>query len=303
MDTGSLIEALVFFIRTAVTLVLLFFGITFLMALLLEYISPATIRRILMKGPRGRGNIVGALFGSLTPLCACGSIPVFVGLLNAGVPFGITISFLLASPLINPVIVGLMAALFGWQIAAIYAAICFVLAVLVGAAWEKLGFAQHVKNVMVVGGEEVVNKDLSFRIRIGHALRQSWSQLCRLWPHLLGGVAIASLVRGFMPADWIAGVAGGQNPFAIPVAAVIGGPLYIRGVKAIPILSSLLEKGMGLGAAMALLVGASGTSIPSISIMSGIFKPRLLAIFVVTILLIAIVAGYIFWIYTLAYSL
>ena len=97
--------------------------------------------------------------------------------------------------------------------------------------------------------------------------------------------------------------AGGQNPYAIPVAAVIGGPLYIRGVKAIPILSSLLEKGMGLGAAMALLVGASGTSIPSISIMSGIFKPRLLAILVVTIVSISIVAGYIFFIYTLAYSL
>ncbi len=286
--------------RTAVTLVLLFWGITFLVTLLLEYIPPATIRRILMKGQWGLGNILGAFFGSLTPFCACGSIPVFVGLLNAGVPFGFTISFVLASPLISPVIVVLMAAMFGWKIAAVYWAACFILAVLLGAAWEKLGFAQYVKNVRVIGGEEVTNKDMSFRI--GRALTQSWSQLCRLWPHLLGGVAIASLLRGFMPVDWIAGVTGGQNPFAIPAAAAIGGPLYIRGVAAIPIISSLLEKGMGLGAAMALLAGASGTSIPSIILMSGIFKRRLLAIFVVTVLLIAIVAGYVFFTYTFVYS-
>lgn len=299
MSDNSLAQALDYFVRTFIRMAILFISISFLVGLMREYIPESTINRVLSGRRRITGNITGAAFGSITPFCACAGIPVLVGLLKAGVPFSSAIAFALASPLINPVIIGLMAVLFGWQIAVIYLAVAFVMAVVLGNVWERMGLAKYVKNVRVVGREETQGDNGSLKSRLSRATAGVWSQIRQIWPHLLIGVAIGAIIRGFIPTEWISNVAGSQNPLAIPVAAAIGGPIYIRTSTAIPICYSLLEKSMGLGAVMALLIGAAGTSIPSLGIMSSIFKPRLLVMFLLTIIVIATVAGYIFQIYAM----
>lgn len=274
-------------------LVALFIGISFLVGILQEYIPETTIRRVLT-GRRGQGNILGALLGALTPFCSCSTIPIMVGLLNSGAPFGSTISFLLASPLLNPIILGLFLVMFGWHATVIYALICFILAVVSGVAWERLGLANYVKRVRISGGHSGVQEGDDLRSRLSRALAGAWEQFRQVFPYLLFGVAVGSAIYGFVPADWVVKVAGPQNLLAIPVAAVIGIPLYIRLETMLPIGVALLEKGMGLGAIMALVIGGAGASIPEISLLGSIFKPRLLVAFVVTILIVAVTAGYIF---------
>ncbi|MBC7343756.1 MAG: permease [Clostridia bacterium] len=293
MSINSLEQSLYFFVTIMAELAVLFIGISFLVELLRQYIPEATIRRVL-SGRRGQGNLLGASFGALTPFCSCSTIPITVGLLNAGASFGTTISFLLASPLLNPVILGLFWAMFGWQVTVTYALLCFALAVAMGALWEKLGLAAYVKRVRVSGGHNGEEESQNLRVRLIRALTGSWQQFLGVLPYLLVGVVIGAAIYGFVPADWVARVAGPQNPLAIPVAAAIGIPLYIRVETMIPISMVLLEKGMGLGAIMALIIGGAGASIPEVSLLASIFKPRLVVAFVLTILVVATLAGYSF---------
>lgn len=293
MGLNSLSQTLYFFFTIMAELAVLFIGISFLVGLLQEYVPETTIRRVLT-GRRGQGNILGASLGALTPFCSCSTIPITVGLLNAGAPFGATVSFLLASPLLNPVILGLFLAMFGWRVTVIYALLCFILAVILGALWEKLGLAAYVKRVRVTGGHGGAEDGGDLRARLGRALSRAWAQFRGVLPYLVIGVAVGAVIYGFVPAEWVARMAGPQNPLAIPVAAVIGIPLYIRVETMIPIGMVLLQKGMSLGAIMALIIGGAGASIPEVSLLASIFKPRLVTAFVLTILVVAALAGYAF---------
>lgn len=293
MGINSLIQALHFFFVITVELVVLFIGVSFLVGLLQEYIPAATIQRVLT-GRRGQGNVLGAALGAITPFCSCSTIPIMVGLINAGAPFGAASSFLLASPLLNPVILGLFLAFLGWQATVTYAAVTFILSVVLGAVWEKIGLASQVKRVRISGGHVGNQESQDFRSRLARALAGAWNQFIAVLPYLLIGVAIGAFIYGFVPAGWVARVAGPGNPLAIPVAAVIGIPLYIRVETMIPIGMVLLQKGMSLGTLMALIIGGAGASIPEVTLLASIFKPRLVAAFVLTIFVVAVMAGYAF---------
>jgi len=293
MGLNSLNQTLHFFFTITVELVILFIGVSFLVGLLREYIPAATIQRLLT-GRRGQGNVLGAALGAITPFCSCSTIPIMVGLINAGAPFGAASSFLLASPLLNPVILGLFLAFLGWQATATYAVVTFILCVVMGAAWEKVGLANEVKRIRISGGHAGKQESQDFRSRVVRALAGAWQQFTGVWIYLVIGVAIGAFIYGFVPAEWIARVAGPGNPLAIPVAAIIGVPLYIRVETMIPISIVLLQKGMSLGTLMALIIGGAGASIPEVTLLASIFKPRLVAVFVLTIFTIAVLAGYAF---------
>ena len=293
MGLNSLNQTLHFFFTITVELVILFIGVSFLVGLLREYIPAATIQRLLT-GRRGQGNVLGAALGAITPFCSCSTIPIMVGLINAGAPFGAASSFLLASPLLNPVILGLFLAFLGWQATATYAVVTFILCVVMGAAWEKVGLANEVKRIRISGGHAGKQESQDFRSRVVRALAGAWQQFTGVWIYLVIGVAIGAFIYGFVPAEWIARVAGPGNPLAIPVAAIIGVPLYIRVETMIPISIVLLQKGMSLGTLMALIIGGAGASIPEVTLLASIFKPRLVAAFVLTIFTVAVLAGYAF---------
>jgi uncharacterized protein len=300
-ELNNLATAGLYFVQITAELVALFIGVTFLVGLIQEYVPQDKIQKYLSRAPKGVGNIISAGFGALTPFCSCSTIPILVGLLNAGVPFGICISFLLASPLLNPVIAGLLLTLLGWKITLLYMLFTFIAAVLAGIILERLGLASSVKSVTVVGGhtKEVLPDPppgASFWIRqkprVKRALGFAWTLFRQIFVYLIIGAAVGSLIYGFIPQDFIVKVAGPNNPLAIPVSAVIGIPMYIRAETIIPISAVLMGKGMGIGAVVALIIGGAGMSIPEISLLAAIFKKKLVAVFVGTILIVAVLAGF-----------
>lgn len=333
MHLNNLATAGQYFLVILAELILLFIGISFLVGLIQQFVPDEKIRAVLGKPKRGLGNILGAAFGALTPFCSCSTVPILVGLLNSGVPFGSCMSFLLASPVLNPIIIGLFLALFGWRVTLVYAVITFILAAAGGAVWERIGLASEVKELGLVstasccstsccGTEELdlgnsgsgccetleLNlddlEDLTseqgsskweeIKPKFKGAAIQAWALFRQVFFYLVLGTAIGAVIYGFIPSAWIVKVAGPQNPFAVPVAAVIGIPMYIRAETIIPIGLTLMKKGMALGTVAALIIGGAGASIPEVTLLASMFKPKLLAAFVITIFIVAITTGFTF---------
>ena len=290
---NSLETSLYFFFILLAELSLLFIGISTIIGLTLAYISDDKLKRWLShKGVFG--NILGALMGGMTPFCACSTIPMTVGMLKAKVPFGPVISFVVASPILNPIVLSMMVALLGLKAGIIYAAVSFLAAVLFGLILEKLGFDKQVKNVIVTGGQQNQAILETFKDKLIHAIGSAITDYKAVFLYLVIGVTIGAIIKGFIPQNLIVHIAGPQNPAAVPVAAVIGIPLYIRASTAIPIGLALVQKGMSVGAVIALIIGGAGMAIPEMSLLSSIFKPRLVGALVGVIFITAVSAGLIF---------
>lgn len=296
---NTLLETLRYFVLITVELIALFLLISALVEIILMYVPEEKIRKKL-SGAGIFGNIIAAGFGALTPFCACSTIPMTVGFLNAGVPFGSAISFLIASPLLNPIILGMLGAMIGIKAMAAYFVIAFSCSVLFGVLLERLGAQRYVKNVRLkpasccAGGEVVDKRSLPFRGKVKAAFAGAWGSLRPIMGYLLIGVALGAGIYGYMPQDFVMKIAGPDNPFAIPVAAVLGIPLYIRAETAIPIGLALMGKGMSIGAVIALIIGGAGMAIPEMTMLASIFKNRLVAMIVLVIFLTAVVSGYLF---------
>jgi hypothetical protein len=288
---NTFLDSLRFFFIIFAELTLLFLAISTLVGLIFEYVSDEKIRRWLShKG--WLGNFLGAGMGAVTPFCSCSTIPMTVGLLRANVPFGATMSFVLASPLLNPIILGMFFTLLGWKICVIYGAVTFIAAMISGAILESLGLAKYVKNVRISGGHQEREKLTTFRKKLKRAFGGAWADFSSVLLYLVAGVAIGALIYGYVPNDFVVRIAGPNNPFAIPVAAIIGIPLYVRAETVIPIGLALTQKGMNMGAVVALIIGGAGMSIPEMSMLASIFKTRLVVIFIFVVFLTAVLAGF-----------
>lgn len=282
-----------FFLITA-ELTVLFVGVSALVALGLMYLPQEKVKAW-MAGRGVWGNIIGAAFGALTPFCACSTIPLALGFIKAGITFGAIMSFIIASPLLNPIILTMLAALMGVKAAAAYFVVVFGGAVVFGLMLEKLGGAAYVRKIRLLGGaqeEPPVPEKLGDKVKLSFA--KAWGDFRGVLVYLLIGVAIGAAIYGYLPQDFVLRYAGPGNPFAIPVAALIGIPLYIRAETAIPIGVALLKKGMDIGAVIALIIGGAGMAIPEMSMLAGIFRKRLVAAIVIVIFLTAVLGGYLF---------
>lgn len=297
---NTLIDTLRYFVLITIELIALFVFISALVEIILMYVPEEKIRKRL-SGAGVFGNIVAAGFGALTPFCACSTIPMTVGFLNAGVPFGSTMSFLIASPLLNPIILGMLGAMVGIKAMVAYFVIAFLCSILFGFLLEKIGAQKYVKNVRLkpasccAGSHEVVDKhSLPFPSKLKVAFAGAWDSLRPIMGYLLVGVALGAGIYGYMPQDFVMKIAGPDNPFAIPVAAVLGIPLYIRAETAIPIGLALMGKGMSIGAVISLIIGGAGMAIPEMTMLASIFKKQLVVMIVLVIFLTAVVSGYLF---------
>lgn len=311
-----------------IELVVLFAVITFVLELVQRRIGEDRLGRILSSRSRTVGVLKGAALGAITPFCSCSTIPIVVGLIQAKVRFATVAAFLLASPLLNPIVLGAMVVLFGPRVTVIYGGVAFGFTVIAASLWEQFGLASEVKKVRVVrrapvaasvapGGVEGstgvdaarsgVREDgddgddgddgepaswRGLRAESPQALRSSMALLRQMIVPLVIGVGIGAVIYGAAPTELLASVAGPDNPFAILVAAIAGIPLYIRAVAALPIGSALLEAGVGLGPIFALIIGGAGASIPEVSLLTGIFRPKLVVVFVVTIIGVAVAGGF-----------
>ena len=297
---NTLLDTLWYFCYITVELVVLFIVITAIVEIILMYIPQEKISKKIEK-TGFFGNVIAAGFGALTPFCACSTLPMTVGFLNAGVPFGATMSFLIASPLLNPIIIAMLGALVGIKAMLIYVAIAFLCAVFFGWGLQKVDAQKYVKNVRLkkqsccsAGEKPIEAKKLPWSQKIAIALRAGWDTLRPIFWYLIIGVALGAVIYGYMPSDWVLKIAGPDNPFAVPVAAIIGVPLYIRAETAIPIGVALMGKGMSVGAVIALVIGGAGMAIPEMSMLASIFKKKLVAMIVAVIFLTAVISGYLF---------
>lgn len=292
---NSLADTIKYFLTITAELTVLFLGISTIVALVLMYIPQEKIKNW-MSGKGVWGNFIGAFIGALTPFCACSTIPVTLGFLEAGIPFGAIMSFVISSPLLNPIILAMLVALMGWQASVIYFVVVFGGAICFGVILEKTGGSKLVKRVRVVGGENNENEEVptDFKSKLKLSFIKAWGDFRAVLIYLLIGVGIGALIYGYLPQEFVLKFAGPDNPFAIPVAALIGIPLYIRAETAIPIGVALMHKGMSVGAVIALVIGGAGMAIPEMSMLASIFKTKLVAAIVAVIFVTAVVGGYIF---------
>lgn len=296
----SLTKATGNFIFITLELFILFIAITAIIEYVMMHVNQNKLQK-LFKGKGLIGNFSGAIFGAVTPFCACSTIPMTVGFLNAKLPFGSVMSFLISSPLLNPIIVAMLAATVGVANAAIYFVLAFTLSVVFGFVLEKLGFAKHVKSVKVSGGSNSVIDGIDKRRELGRAtkiklaLEAGCNSLKPILAYLLVGVGVGAAIYGYLPeGETIAKYAGADNLFAVPLASIVGIPLYIRAETAIPIAMSLISKGVGMGTAIALIIGGAGMAIPEMTMLAKIFKGKLLISFIAVIFLVAVITGYAF---------
>lgn len=283
-------------------LIVLFIVISFIVALIQIYVSKDKIKRILTTPNKFLNSVLGALLGAITPFCSCSTVPILMGLLTSGAPFSGTISFLITSPILNPAIILLFLTFFGLKATIIYGIFTFIFAVVVGLLLDKLGFKSEVKNVSLKceGNNELSYEDIegSFfernKIVFKAALSDSLVFLKPVIPFLILGAGIGSFIYGFVPEDLLAKFAGKSNLFSVPIASLAGIPMYIRTETMIPVARILIDKGVGAGTMVALIIGGAGASIPEVSLLATIFKKKMVIAFLVSIFFIATVTGYAF---------
>lgn len=234
----------------------------------------------------------GIVLGALTPFCSCSTLPMLLGMLKAGAPFSAAAAFLISSPLLDPIILGVVALLFGWKIMVGYAAVTFVTTLLLALLWDKLGLAKDVKRVRVAGSGEHEEPWRGFKPELRPAWEQTKSGMKPLLLPLFIGLSVGALVYGFVPESFLLDVAGPGSFWAVPIAAIVGIPLYVRTESALPVGLALTSAGMGIGPVFALIIGGAGASIPEVSMLTAVFKPRLVATFVGSILAVAITGGF-----------
>ncbi len=237
------------------------------------------------------GPVKGLLLGAVAPFCSCSTLPMLVGMLNAGVGFQTSMTYLISSPLLNLIIVGGIGIIFGWKIAIIYTVFTLVVSLLAPMIWTMLGMQSAVKRVRVQG-ETTAEPWKGLAGELPGALRQAWADLRPLLIPMLLGVAVGAAIYGFVPEDQLTGFAGADIWWAVPLAAVIGIPMYIRLETMLPVGLALQSAGVAIGSIFALMIGGAGASPPEVSMLAAVFKPRLLITFVATILTVAIIGGY-----------
>ncbi|MEN6349386.1 MAG: permease [Syntrophomonas sp.] len=292
---NSLLITLKYFITIMSELVVLFIGISTLIALIFMYLPEEKLQNW-MSSKGVWGNILGVLFGAVTPFCACSTVPMTLGFLQAGLPFGTIMSFVIASPLMDPLIFTMLLAFMGWKVAVGFFLLTSLFAVIFGIVLDKMGGAKEVKNVRLVrdGNAEDEGLPIGFKNRLIAAFWKAWEDFKAVFNYMLIGVAIGAAIYGYLPADLLARVAGPDNPFAVIVVALIGMPLYIRVESAIPIGLALLDKGASMGAVMALIISGAGIAIPELTMLASVFKRKIIVYFIVVVFLSAVLSGLIF---------
>lgn len=284
----SIMEFIKTFVMLFFELLTLFIIVSFIVSLIQQVVSEEKIKRFLSKPNQAISYVLGMVFGAMTPFCSCSTIPILAGLLNSKVPFGPAVSFLIASPLMNPLMIFMLWALLGWKVAIVYFIVLAIFSILTGFVFSKMNLAETYKGVNVKGDGFFANKTGS---RVKHALNDAWAFLYPMLPYLFIGVFIGAFIYGFVPETFITIYASGGGIISVFIASIIGIPMNIRPETMLPIAEALASKGMSLGTVVALIIGGAGASIPEVVLLSKLFKKKFVISFVIAILVVAISTG------------
>ena len=283
-----------FFYDTIKIMVLLGFLIL-LISYIQSYFPPERTKRILGRFHGVGANCVAALLGTVTPFCSCSSIPLFIGFTSAGLPLGVTFSFLISSPMVDLGSLVLLMSIFGWKVAVIYVVLGLVIAVVGGTLIEKLHLDNEIEAFIRKGkAMDVPQEELHFADRIQYAWEQVVSTAKKVFPYVLVGVGIGTIIHNWIPEELIIKLLGDRNPFGVVLATIAGVPMYADIFGTIPIAEALLAKGAQLGVVLSFMMGVTTLSLPSMVMLRKAVKPKLLAIFVAICTLGIILVGYFF---------
>jgi uncharacterized membrane protein YraQ (UPF0718 family) len=289
---GSAVE---FFAFETPKVLMLLVGVVFAVGIVRTFFTPQTTRRMLIGRRESYGNVLAALLGVVTPFCSCSAVPLFIGFVTAGVPLGVTFSFLISAPMVNEVALVLLLGLFGWKVAAIYLGTGLLIAILAGWVIGRLHMERHVEDwvfQMQVGDEAEGRPTWSERLSAGFAAVREI--VGKVWPYVAAGIAVGAGIHGYVPTNALASLMGREAWWSVPVSVLIGVPMYSNAAGIIPIVRALLEKGAALGTVLAFMMAVIGLSLPEVVILRKVLRPRLIGVFVGVVTAGILVVGYLF---------
>lgn len=289
--------ALEFFIYEAIKIFLLLSVIIFTVSVIRSYFPPERTKRILSHKREFIGNILAALLGVVTPFCSCSAVPLFIGFVEAGIPLGVTFSFLISSPMVNEVAVVLLWGLFGWKTAVIYMSAGLSVAIIAGFIIGKLKLEKWVEDYVYKIrsiGAAINTVSQTFKDRLVYARANTMEIMQKVWVYVVVAIGIGGFIHGYAPDDFLVRYAGNGNPFSVPIAVAIGVPLYSNAAGVIPIVYALMEKGMSMGTVLAFMMAVTALSLPEMIILRKVLKVKLLAVFVSIMTVTIIGVGYLF---------
>jgi len=298
LDTSTpLYSAANFFIYDSIKILILLAVIIFIVSFIRTYLAPEKVRLFLAKKNKYLGNVLASLLGIITPFCSCSAVPLFLGFIEAGVPLGATFSFLVASPMINEVALVMLLGMFGFKIAAIYIISGLIIAIFSGIIIEKL----KVEKLIVEFKEQkkcscgtVEVREKNFKERVVYANEYTLSIIKNVWMYVLLGIGVGAWIHGYVPSDLLVKYVGSDNWFAVPLATLIGIPLYSNAAGIIPLIGALTEKGVAMGTALSFMMAVTALSLPEFIILKKIMKTRLIIIYASVVGLGIIFIGYLF---------
>ena len=302
-ETTYLFKSLSFFIYDVIKIFILLSVLIYISSYIQSHFTPERTKRILTKFRGLPGNIIGALLGTVTPFCSCSSIPIFIGFTKAGLPIGVTFSFLISSPLVDLASVILLASIFNWQIALAYVVVGLVIAVIGGTMIDKFKMEKYVEEFVLEfrntnNGEEIEEVKQTRKERHLYSLEQVKDIIKKVWLYVLIGVGIGAVIHGYIPEDWIKTVLGENNPFSVIIATVLGMPMYADIFGTLPIAEALVLKGVGIGTVLAFMMAVTALSLPSIILLKKVVKTKLLVMFITIVTVGIIITGYLFNIFS-----
>lgn len=296
LDTsGRLGGSIQFFIYDVIKITILLCVLIYLISYIHSYFPPERSKKILGKFHGVGANCMAALLGTVTPFCSCSSIPLFIGFTSAGLPLGVTFSFLISSPMVDLGSLVLLMSIFGTKVAVIYVVIGLVIAVVGGTFIEKMHMEKYVEDfILKANAVEIDSPTLSQKDRLSYAKDQVVSTFKKVLPYILLGVAIGALIHNWIPEKWVETILGSHNPFGVVLATLVGVPMYADIFGTIPVAEALLAKGAQLGTILSFMMAVTTLSLPSMIMLKKAVKPKLLGTFIAICTIGIIVVGYLF---------
>ncbi len=289
--------ALQFFFYDTPKVLLLLTGIVFVMGMVNSYFTPERTRALLAGRSEGAANVLAASLGIVTPFCSCSAVPLFIGFVQAGVPLGVTFSFLISAPMVNEVALTLLFAMFGWNVALLYLGLGLAVAIVAGWVIGRLKMEAHLEDWVrdmprTSAALGAGSTSLGERLDAGFAAVREI--VGKVWPYILGGIAIGAAIHGYVPEDFMAAFMGKDAWWAVPLAVLVGVPMYTNAAGVIPIVQALLAKGAALGTVLAFMMSVIALSLPEMVILRKVLKLRLIATFVAVVASGILLVGYVF---------
>jgi hypothetical protein len=294
---GHLGESVAYFLYDVPKVLMLLLLIVFGVGVVRSFFTPEHTRDLLAGRRESLGNLLAAGLGVFTPFCSCSAVPLFIGFVTAGVPLGVTFSFLISAPMVNEVALVLLWTLFGWKVALLYMSTGLAVAIVAGWVIGRMNLERHVEDwvrEIRLNGSQVIEQRLTWADRVEFGLSAVREIVGKVWPWVVLGIAVGAAIHGYAPEGFLAGVMGAQAWWSVPLSVLIGVPMYANAAAIIPVVQALMEKGAALGTALAFMMAVVALSLPETVILRKVLKPPLIAVFVGVVTAGIVAVGYLF---------